>query len=355
MFSHLHRPDFERFAQTLMHRHTSEVPLIELGIHPTIKQSLLGRPINTLLDDIDFMRSMGYDFIKIQPGFDLELNRSVVSSARSGGAYTNISDRAWAVERQGLITNWEQFEKYPWPTSSEITYARFEEARTILPDGMGIIGQYGDIFTNTWELMGYETFAIAIYEQPNLVEAIYQRLANLILGMFDVMASMDWIGALWYSDDIAFSSGLLVSPDFLRRLFFPDLQRIGELAKRRGIPFIYHTDGILWDVMDDIVASGVTALHPIEPKAMDIVEVQQRYGDRLCLCGGIEVDLLARGTPDQIRSTVSSYLEKLSMTGSWCAGSSNSIPEYVPVENYVAMVETVLNYRCSTKRNASSI
>ncbi len=96
-------------------------------------------------------------------------------------------------------------------------------------------------------------------------------------------------GALWYSDDIAYQTGLLVSPRVLRTYHFPWVKKIGDLARARNIPFIYHTDGILWDVMEDLIGCGVGVLHPIEPQAMDIREVKQRYGDRLCLMGNLDL------------------------------------------------------------------
>ena len=344
MFAHMHKPYFDGLAATLMGGDAGFVPLIELGIHPFIKEALLGRPIQTVQDDIEFMRSMGYDFIKIQPIFDLELNQTLVELAVPNGLYKNAPDRAWAPEQKGLITTWEEFERYTWPTPDQIAYSRFDEARKALPEGMGIIGQYGDIFTNAWELMGFETFATSMYEQPDLVKHVFEKVSGLILSMFDVMAEMEYVGALWYSDDIAYTGGLMVPPEFLREHFFPCLKRIGDLAKRRKIPFIYHSDGVLWSVMEEIIQCGVTALHPIEPKSMHIIELKHRFGDRLCLCGGVEVDVLARGSKEEVRALMTRYLEEVAPGGGYCAGSSNSIPEYVKVENYIAMVETVLRH-----------
>jgi uroporphyrinogen decarboxylase len=345
VFAHLHKPQFDGLVATLMGGDGGFVPLIELGVHPLIKEALLGRPILSVRDDIEFMRSMGYDFIKIQPAFSLELNQTLVESVAVSGAYKNSPDRAWAPEQKGLITSWEEFWSYRWPTVDQIIYSRFDEARTLLPGGMGIIGQYGDIFTNAWELMGFETFATSIYEQPDLVKAVFDKVSELILSMFDIMAGMDEVGALWYSDDIAYTGGLMVGPEFLREHFFPCLKHIGELARQRKIPFIYHSDGVLWDVMGDITDSGVTALHPVEPKSMDIKDLKEQMGSRLCLCGGVEVDVLARGSQEEVRSLTRRYLEEIAPRGGYCAGSSNSIPEYVKIDNYLAMVETVLRHR----------
>ena len=335
-------PNFENLQKTLLNKKSSYIPMIELGIDPTIKEKILGRPILQPKDDIDFMLQAGYDFVKIQPEIVINLNRQVLQNIAQPA---DSQDRAWSPEGAGLITNWEEFDKYVWPKKEDINYSRFEKTNKVLPENMGIIGQYGDIFTNVWELMGFETFAMAIYEQPDLVEALFEKTSDLILSMFDTMADMETVGILWYSDDIAYSSNLMVSPDFLRKHFFPILTHIGKLARKRGIPFIYHTDGVLWDVMDDFIDCGVNALHPIEPKSMDIYEVKEKYGDQLCLCGGVEVDLLCRGTQSEVADLSKKYMKEIGSYGGYCLGSSNSIPNYINLENYQTLLVTGRNYQ----------
>jgi uroporphyrinogen decarboxylase len=107
---------------------------------------------------------------------------------------------------------------------------------------------------------------------------------------------------------------------------------------------LYHTDGILWDVFDEIIDCGVDAIHPIEPKAMKIAEVKKRYGDKLCLLGNVDVDILARGTKDQIRSIVRENVETVGYNGGYCVGSGNSIPEYVLYENYLALLDATREF-----------
>jgi len=204
---------------------------------------------------------------------------------------------------------------------------------------MGVIGQYGDIFTMTWEMMGFEDFSAAIFENPDLVKALNVSIGERVLSMFEYFAKSDAVDALWYSDDIAFTQGLLVSPDTLQEYFFPWLRKIGDLAKKANKPLLYHTDGVLWDVFDEIIACGVDAIHPIEPKAMEIAEVKRRYGDKLCLLGNVDVDILARGTRETIRNIVRYNVETAGCNGGYCIGSGNSIPEYVQYENYIALLD----------------
>jgi uroporphyrinogen decarboxylase len=337
------RPDIGRLVTTLRGGLADAVPLIELGIAPPLKEAVLGRPIASVVDDIAFMQMMGYDFVKIQPGITFRLNRHKAHIA-AAPVYQNTPDRAWAGAGGPLIATWDDFEEYPWPHVEDITYKNFELAAANLPPEMGIIGQYGDIFTMTWELMGFEAFSMALVEDPELVAALMARVGDLIVGMFRVMARAPRVAALWYSDDIAFTGGLMVSPTWLRGHFFPHLARIGAFAREANIPLLYHSDGVLHTVLEDIIGAGVSALHPIEPLAMDIVELKDKVGDRLCLCGNIDVDLLTRGTPEQVAALVRKRLGQLGSRGGYAIGSSNSVPDYVPLANYLAMVETSLEY-----------
>lgn len=336
MFEHLRKIDFERLDKTLRNQKADAIPLIELGIHPDIKREITGQPVVTVHEDIQFMRSMGYDFLKVQPRIDLELNRKKAEDE------SKSTDRSWSSEHDSLVKDWESFEAYPFPKREDINYSRLEEAGKLIPDDMGIIGQYGDIYTSVWETMGFETFSMLMYEEPDLVAEMFRRIGDVIYSMFEVMAQMDFVKVLWYSDDIAYSSGLMVDPDFLREHFFPWLKKIGKLATARNIPFIYHSDGVLYDVMEDILDCGVTALHPLEPISMDIGELKDRYGDKIALCGGIDVDQLARASTDTIRNLTRKYIRIAGKNGGWAAGSSNSITEYMKTENVLAMIETVL-------------
>jgi len=337
------RPDIQTFLTTLRRGKGAHVPLAELGIHPEIKTRFLGRPWTTLSDDVEFWSLAGYDYIKLQPGVDFNPGK-IGGEEHATYQADGTSGRKWAREGSGVITTAAELDRYRFPEKSDFDYTRFEAVRALLPDGMGVVGQYGDIFTMTWEMMGFETFSLALFENPTLVEELNTRLGELVVSMFEQFATIDVVDALWYSDDIAYASGLMVAPSVLDRFFFPWLERIGCLARRSGKPLIYHSDGVLFDVMDRIVACGVDALHPIEPKAMNLGEVKRRVGDRLCLMGHVDVDLLARGTVDQVKALVRANIDTAAGNGGYCIGSSNSIPEYVKYENYVAMLEAAREF-----------
>lgn len=334
----IRQPDIEQFIKTLKRGKGSYVPNAELGIHPQIKERFIGRPLRTLKDDVEFWYKAGYDYIKLQPIVDFNPDSI---GATDGVTYNPDGTvfRKWASEGAGVITNAEEYERYRFPESTDFDYRNFEKVRSELPEGLGVIGQYGDIFTMTWEMMGFETFSLALYESPELVEELNHRLGNLVMSMFEYFAESDAVDVIWYSDDIAYASGLMVSPVVLERYFFPWLQKIGDLARSSGKPFIYHTDGVLYKVFDRIIGCGVDAIHPLEPKAMALADVKRSVGDRLCLMGHVDVDLLSRGTELEVREQVRGNIETAAYNGGYCVGSGNSIPEYVLFENYLAMLD----------------
>ncbi|MCX7919686.1 MAG: nucleoside 2-deoxyribosyltransferase [bacterium] len=344
------QPDFDnRLRKALLCQgEPDRVPLAELMVDPVVMEQFMGKPCwepklrDRLPDYLEFWCTAGYDYVKLSPSVNLNpAGIKPKEGARISAENDTGRERAWAPEGTGFITSMQEFESFQWPNLNEIDYSVFERVQPLLPDGMKIIGQYGDIFTFAWEFMGFEQFSYALVEQPELVEALINKLGEIEYAMFATMAEVPNIGALWYSDDIAYTEGLLVAPSVLRKYLFPWMKKIGDLCKKRNIPFIYHTDGVLWEVMDDLIDCGINALHPIEPKAMDIVEVKQRLAGKVAVIGNIDLGYtLTRGTPEEVAAEVKQRIKDVAPGGGYALGSSNTVPNYVPVQNYRAMVET---------------
>ena len=121
--------------------------------------------------------------------------------------------------------------------------------------------------------------------------------------------------------------------------------RIGQLVAARQLPYVYHSDGRIYEVIDDLLECGFHALHPCEPASMDILELKRKYGGRLCLCGSVDLDrTLTLGSPTDVEAEVISRLRAVAPGGGFCCGASNSVPEYVPYDNYLALINTVKKY-----------
>ena len=107
---------------------------------------------------------------------------------------------------------------------------------------------------------------------------------------------------------------------------------------------IFHTDGRIWELLEDLIACGINALHPIDPTCMDIDEVKAKVNNRVALIGNISNELLENGTPQEISELTKLRLRNIAPGGGYLLGAGNSIPDWAKIENYRAMIETCLKF-----------
>ena len=348
-------PDFNRIKTALWLRgEPDRVPIAEVYVDPFIKERFIGRPVQTLEDMVEFYYKAGYDFVELRQGFGLLMGSDYSHSESSMNrvSYTAVGEkgaprqkRVWAEQHRGLINDLDSFDRYPWPRIDEFDFGEFEEIKSILPEGMKVIAVGGKIFSYAWELMGFEAFCVNVITNIGIVQRLMDKIAEIQIAVFERMASYDVVGAMWLADDLAYASGLMISPDFFREYLFPYFTEYKKICDKYQIPLIYHSDGNVTEVIDDLIACGVNALHPIEPKAMDIFTLKEKYGNKLCLIGNIDVgETLTRGTPDKVRLEVKDKIKKLARGGGYCLGSSNAVTNYVKFENYTTMLEAAAQY-----------
>ena len=347
----IRNPNFERFEKALFLKgEPDRVPFGEFWIDDSIKSAFIGREMKTIQDEIDFWYCAGYDYVKLTSPYDFnpakrtpkEGLRTVIQKRN---ACTNTEkEYTWQPEGKGIITSMDEFNDHVWQEIDNFDFSSFDYAENHLPPGMKIIGAAGDIYTWVWELMGFETFCFAIRENEELVSNLFERIGSFIYQIFTRLVKYKQVKAFLYSDDIAYTGGLMISPKVYRKYLFPWMKKIGGLAKENNLIYIYHSDGCLWEVMEDLLDCGINGLQPIEPKAMNLKEIKERYGKRICLLGNVNLDRLARGTPEEVREMVKQCIEIGSPGGGYCIGSSSSIAEYVPLENYRALLQASFEF-----------
>jgi len=328
------KPDFKNLKNILLCRDRDFVPICELLVEDEIKEKVLSRPLNSIKDEVDFCLRSGYDFVGISSG--------ILKPTKTMAQMEGKSEDRWAEENRGDIYSDKSFADYPWLDPDRLDYSPYKQAADHMPDNMKIIGIGGKIFTASWMLMGFNYFSTSIYDNYSLVRKVLNKVGQIQFGVFNRVLEQPSVEAYWVVDDIAYSTGLILSRDILDENVFPWYKKMGDICRKRDIPFIFHSDGTLWEVMDTLIECGFTAFHPIEPKAMDIIEVHKKYGGKICLLGNIELDILIRGNPEDAREMVLSNLKNIAPDGFYAAGSSNSVTREVPLENYLSMNNTVL-------------
>ncbi len=343
-------PDFERMRKVLLRQgEPDRVPFVELFADREIMAAVIGEPIPvpeqrerelrelTLRRIIRFWYETGYDYVTVQAVLDLPYKRLAAEDT----AALQRDQRSWVDESSGIINSWQDFETYPWPRSEDIDYFNLEFVARHIPDGMQMIflGPGGQLENIMW-LMGYVPFALALKDDPALVEAVAQSVGELLMTVFSAAAEMPGVGALWLGDDMGFKTSTMVSPEVLRQYVFPWQKKVAEIAHAHSLPFLLHSCGNLSQVMDDLIDDvGIDAKHSFEDVIMPVAEAKRTYGDRIAVLGGIDVDFLCRASEDEVRAYTRRTIENCAPGGGWALGTGNSVANYIPVGNYLAMLD----------------
>jgi uroporphyrinogen decarboxylase len=286
---------------------------------------------------VEFWYRMGYDFVRYEEGLPLPDRRNAVADTAPG----STKQREWTDEHHGVIETWEDYEKYPWPSVSDCDFSSFEFLNRRVPDGMGIILSHaGGVFEHLSWMMSLEGLSLALFENPELVKAVADRLGSLMVGFYKHILDLDRLVALFPGDDMGYKSATMISPAHLRLYTLPWHRRFAAMAHERGIPYFLHSCGNVVSIMEDLITDvRIDGKHSFEDAIIPVQEFQSRYGERIAVLGGLDINILSGKSAEEVRRHVRFLLETCGGRGRYAVGSGNSVPSYVPVENYLAMIE----------------
>jgi uroporphyrinogen decarboxylase len=300
----------------------------------------LGDPFFEQKRLVKLQRFLGYDYVRCGlDGWEMPLNRLAIEDtaelAREDG-------RSFVDEHRGPITGWEEFESYPWPDPESASTRSLEWYDANLPEDMCVIGSGG--FAHFAEylawLMGYETLCYSLFDQRDLVAAISQRLIDVYQRFIKRLLEFDRVKLIWGSDDMGFRSGTLIGPDDLREFVIPGHKLMADMSHAGGRPYLLHSCGNLDAIMEDLIEDvGIDAKHSFEDTIGSVISAKGEYGDRIAVLGGIDMDFLCWASEEQVRQRVRDTLEKCMPGGGYCLGTGNSVANYVPLDNFLAMLD----------------
>ena len=344
-----YQPDFDNFRKALLRDGEPEkIPSWELFADTEIVQDILGKKMGSpFLEEVtvdyyldcmlEFQIKMGYDYLPVPGHLPLPKTNYL---RNNDTAQLTKGQRSWLDEHTGMIVNWEDFEKYPWPKLESLDYNLLENAVKKLPDGMKVMFWTSGILENVEWLMGYEPMSFATVDNPELIDALFEKIGELISTMYKNASQIKGVGLFSMGDDMGFKGGTLFAPDFLRKYVFPWQKKCVDTGHNNDIPFILHSCGNLDIIMDDIIDYvGVDGKHSFEDNILRVEEAKRLYGERIAIVGGIDIDFLCRSTEEEVRKRVRRTLEKCAPGGGYIMGTGNSVANYIPVKNYLAMMD----------------
>ncbi len=329
----------ERVLTALDRKEPDRVPYCELGIDRALGERLMGWGA------------------PVSQATNLEVNPYTVQEAKALAARLHLDNICYVLRApvyakkeagqdgrlfygEGLITSEADLPLLQLPDPYEdALYAEAEQfARQKGDYAAWFVTRIG-IFPTMLSL-GTEHFCLALYDNRAFVETVLDRYCDWTavvaervcrLG-FDVFAS---------TDDMAFNTAPFFSPKVFRDLVLPRYRRV---AQKITLPWILHSDGNVLPFVDDLLSVGIAGLHPNEKGAMDIRAMKRRYGDRLCLLGNVDLNLLSLGSPEAVEAEVRELIRDLGPGGGYIVTSGNSLTGYLWPENVLALSRAVQNY-----------
>ena len=345
--------DIRRLLATLRGETVDRVPNFEILIEDQHVERLLGRRAGNTLgvggdpakgskagegvqpmrpaDYIELCRLIGQDAIAMEAFW------TPIKQRLPDGSVKLLNDRSFKTRKD--------FERVIWPDDEDmeerLQYVR-QYVATARGTGIGVILAGACIWQTLYEfVIGLHDCMIMMIEEPDLLDELMGRSADYFAELVR-RAIAEGVDLLFLADDFAFNKGMFVRPAEFARLWRPHFDRIMAPARSAGVPINFHSDGKIDGGVEMLLDMGVSCLTPMDPSGIDYRDYKRRYGHRVCLHGNIDLTWpLAKGTPQDVERDVLAHIEVLKPGGRWIAGSCHSIVNYIPHENFVAMINAI--------------
>jgi len=301
---------------------------VDPGPPPADPEAWLRRFIHTF-------HRLGYDYATILlPGFQFtnpELRETKETFSLNEGA---------------VIRDQKEFDTFVWPDPEEADYGLLDRLSQDLSQLIKLFHSSPDgILENVIRLMGFDTLCTCLYDQPQLVEDVFEQVGSRLVQYYTRALQHECVGACLANDDWGFHSNTFLSAETMRRLVFPWYKQIVEISHAAGKPVILHSCGYMENIIDDIIDDmKFDGRHSYEDKIMPVEDAYEKYQNRIAILGGIDVDFICKATPDEVYTRSKAMLERTSDRGGFALGTGNSVPEYMPDPNFFALIRAALDF-----------
>jgi len=290
--------------------------------------------------EIDLCRGFGESFAQSDNG----------KAAQLGNVETLISGQTrWEVRH--AIKNLDELRSFvfqppsmEWVRSEWIGWVKNCQ-KAFAPYTMYVPGA-GCGFHATYGIMGLEIFSEAIYDATDEIMRLLEAKNKEAVQYARAAAEERLCPLFFIGDDIAYKGRLMFSPSFLRKTFIPMLKNMCGVLHKYEVKVIFHSDGNVMEILEDMIEAGIDGLNPIEPLAgMDIAYLKKRYYGKLILVGNVDCSqVLPLGSTQEVIDATKKCIRDASPGGGHFIGSSSEITPSTPLENIITFYKTIIEY-----------
>lgn len=338
------KPDYIRVIDAVRNKKTDGFPLYEHNISMEVISSILNKDLNSLYNSRD--PELLEELFSLIAQFHIDYGYDTYSFE---GCFTELvqGGKGLLGQADSIIQNREDLRDFPWNGIVENYFKKFsiyfDAIRATLPSGMKIVGGIGNgIFETVQDFVPFTELAYLEVDNPDLFSKLWEKVGETLLKTWErfMESYRDILAVGRFGDDLGFKSGLLLKPTTIRDHIIPQYKKIISLVHSYHIPFLLHSCGCIFSVMDEIIEeTGIDAKHSNEDVIAPFSKWVDDYGSRIGNFGGFDMDFICRKSPREIRKYVRDIVIPLSEKKGMAFGSGNQIADYVPPENFKTMVD----------------
>ncbi|MGA2958729.1 MAG: uroporphyrinogen decarboxylase family protein [Thermodesulfobacteriota bacterium] len=330
----------ERVMAALKREEPDRVPFCELAVDRSLAERLMGWPVSGAAA-VGSITTNLYT-VKETKALATFLGCDCISYLLRAPTYAQVlvgkEGRAFAGE--GMIKTEADLERIQLPDPRKDDFYREAEhfAKNKGDFALTFVTRMGML--QTILSMGMENFSLSLYTNRPLVEKmldIYFDWMAVVAGRISQLG----FDIFWTTDDFAHKTGLFFSPSIFREVMAPRYKRVLD---QLTIPWFLHSDGNITEALDILIDLGVAATHPNEKGPMDIRAIKRKYGDKICLIGNLDLNILGMGTPEETDREVRELIRDLAPGGGYMISSGNSLASYLKPECVLAMARAIRKY-----------
>lgn len=241
--------------------------------------------------------------------------------------------------------DWENY-KLPEVNTPNRTKIIQDAVRANTNDLAIVVGLLGPFTMASWYFSDFETFSMNLFMDPEIIHEMNEAYVDWAIQAAILVYKSGGIDAFQISDDWGGTSALLISPEHFREFFIPSFERLVKGLSNLGVPVIMHNDGRLWDVLDDLVNTGIKGYHPVEKSAgMDLELVKTKFQGKICPVGNVNnKTTMVTGTPEAIKAEVKECIRIGAPGGGYIISTDHSIHDDISTENVMAFIDAVKEY-----------
>lgn len=343
------KPDFNNVLKVLKKEVPSRYTLFEMFRNDELEQKLAGYDnmpqssffnLKTLPETIDNYKmrikawhATGYDYCTIHSS-NFKFNNNMSTHGKESRSMNEGS----------VIHSREDLENYIWANPDDSNNSIIKSVEQYLPDGMKfIVMGPGGVLENVIELVGYEQLCFLLIDDPELVMDIFDNVGSRFVRYYELALENDSVGACIANDDWGFNTQTMFAVPDMQKYVFKWHKKIVETIHKHNRPAILHSCGNLKNVFDDIIDDiKYDGKHSYEDNILNVESAYDILNPRIAVLGGMDLDYVCRSTPQDVYNRSLAMLEKTQSKGGYALGTGNSVPNYVPDENYFAMISAAI-------------